>query len=73
MIGALLTYQGYQAKVEFSNEVGCFVGHVLGIPDTLAFDGQTAEEVTQSFHVCINEYLKLRLEIDKVSCKERRS
>lgn len=73
MIGALLTYQGYQAKVEFSNEGGCFVGHVLGIPDTLAFDGQTAGEVTQSFHVCIDEYLELRQEIDKVFRKEQRA
>lgn len=73
MIGALLTCQGYQAKVEFSNEDGCFVGHVLGIPDTLAFDGQTAEEVTQSFHVCIDKYLELRQEIDKVSRKEQRT
>lgn len=73
MMNGHLEYQGYRSKVEFSNEDGCFVGHVLGIPDTLAFDGQTAKEVTQSFHVCIDEYLKLRQEIDTASSKEQRT
>ena len=70
-MNSFLEYQGYLAEVEFSIEDDCFVGHVLDIPDAIAFDGQTLAEVTQSFHTCIDEYLEMCREISRNPRKGR--
>ena len=69
-MNSLMEYKGYHAKIEFSAEDNTFVGTVLGIDDTLAFNGDNVEELTNMFHECIDDYLEMCAEIGKNPDKE---
>ena len=56
-MNSLMSYKGYRAKIEFDPEDEIFVGHVLGINDSLNFHGASVKELTQAFHDCIENYL----------------
>ena len=47
-----LKYRGYHGQIEFSAEDNLFVGHVIGIQDSLNFHGSSIDEITVSFHDC---------------------
>lgn len=55
----MLAYKGYHAKIEFCADDGILVGSVFGIRDSLNFHGSSIEEVTESFHDCIDTYLEI--------------
>jgi predicted HicB family RNase H-like nuclease len=40
-----LVYKGYAARIEFSSEDECFVGHIAGIKDVIGFHGETVSEL----------------------------
>ena len=61
----VMEYKGYYAKIEYATEDRCFIGKVLGVADTLVFDGETVEELESMFRVCVDDYLDLCLEIGK--------
>ena len=52
-----LTYQGYAARIEFSAEDECFVGHIAGIQDTVGFHGESVSELTEAFREAVDDYL----------------
>ena len=54
-----LKYRGYHGQIEFSAEDNLFVGHVIGIQDSLNFHGSSIVEITVSFHDCIDGYLEM--------------
>ena len=54
-----LKYRGYHGQIEFSAEDNLFVGHVIGIQDSLNFHGSSIDEITVSFHDCIDGYLEM--------------
>ncbi len=66
----LIQYKNYHGKIEFSSDDGLFVGSVIGIRDSLNFHGTTVEEITQSFHDCIDGYLETCAAIGKSPDKE---
>lgn len=35
-----MTYKGYTARIDYSEEDGCFVGHITGISDIVGFHGE---------------------------------
>ena len=53
-----MTYNGYTARVEFDPRDNIFWGKVLGITDSITFEGETVAELTQDFHNAIDDYLK---------------
>jgi hypothetical protein len=53
----LLPYRGYTGSIRFSTEDGLMVGKVLGINDSLNFDGRSAEEMKARFENTIDDYL----------------
>ena len=57
MISSLMEYNGYHAKIEFDQEDQIFVGHVLGINDSINFHGQSVQELTTAFHNSVNNYV----------------
>ena len=65
MISSLMEYNGYHAKVEFDQEDQIFIGHVLGINDSLNFHGESVKELTHSMHDCIDNYLDYCKQIGK--------
>jgi predicted HicB family RNase H-like nuclease len=50
-------YKGYTAKIEFDPRDNIFWGKVLGIRDSITFEGSTVEELTADFHDAIDFYL----------------
>ena len=69
-MSCLMEYKGYHAKIEFSSEDNTFIGRVIGINDTIAFDGNTVDEIREAFCESINDYLETCAEIGKEPDKE---
>lgn len=54
----MMKYKGYEATVEFDAQDRLFFGRVMGTRDVIGFDGQTVDELEQSFRAAIDEYLE---------------
>jgi len=52
-----MTYKGYFAKINFDERDGIFWGKVIGIKDSITFEGETVAQLTEDFHSAINHYL----------------
>ena len=52
-----MTYKGYLAKINFDGRDSIFWGKVLGIKDSITFEGETVEQLTNDFHNAIDHYL----------------
>ncbi len=53
-----MSYQGYSARIEYSEEDGCFVGHIAGIQDIVGFHGDSVSELRTAFEEAIDDYLE---------------
>ncbi|HEY3433010.1 MAG TPA: type II toxin-antitoxin system HicB family antitoxin [Rhodocyclaceae bacterium] len=53
-----MTHKGYAARVEYSEEDGCFVGHIAGIRDVIGFHGESVAELRAAFEEAVNDYLE---------------
>jgi predicted HicB family RNase H-like nuclease len=53
-----MTYKGYAARVEYSEEDGCFVGRIAGIRDVVGFHGDSVSELRSSFEEAVDDYLE---------------
>ncbi len=53
----VMTYKGYTARVEFDPRDNIFVGHVLGLRDSISFHGETVAELRADFAAAIDQYL----------------
>ena len=54
------TYKGYTAKIELDPDDNIFVGHIIGIRDTVGFHGETVSELKDAFHEAGKYQCKLR-------------
>ena len=52
-----MKYKGYEAIIEYDEEDRLFVGRVINTKDIIVFDGLSVDELEQSFHTIIDEYL----------------
>lgn len=52
-----MTYKGYKAKIEYSEEDDCLVGRVIGINHIISFHGSSIAEVREAFKEAIDFYL----------------
>ena len=53
-----MTYKGYTAKIEFDPDDNIFVGHLIGIRDTVGFHGETVSELKDAFYEAVDFYLE---------------
>jgi predicted HicB family RNase H-like nuclease len=53
-----MTYKGYAARIEYSNEDGCFIGHVAGIHDVVGFHGESVAGLRTAFEEAVDDYLE---------------
>lgn len=54
----LMNYEGYVAKIEYSDEDQCLVGHVINVPDTtIAFHADSVSEIEKVFHETVAGYI----------------
>ncbi len=52
-----LTHKGYFAKINFDERDSIFWGKVIGIKDSITFEGETVAQLTKDFHNAIDHYL----------------
>ena len=53
-----MQYKGYAARIEYSDEDDCFVGHIAGINDIIGFHGNSVAELHTAFKEAVDDYLK---------------
>lgn len=54
----MMKYKGYQGRVtDVDEDKSILTGTVIGIADTIVFEGKTAEELLASFHAAVDGYL----------------
>jgi len=53
-----MTYKRYAARIEYSDEDGCFVGHIAGINDIVGFHGETVAKLRAAFKEAVDDYLE---------------
>ena len=52
-----LKYKGYVGSIEFSPEDNLLFGEILGIDGLVNYEGTTMQELTDSFHEAVEDYL----------------
>jgi len=52
-----MSYKGYPARIEYSDEDACFVGHIAGIRDVVGFHGSSVRELRVAFKEAVDDYL----------------
>lgn len=52
-----MIYKGYAARIEYSDEDGLFVGHIVGIRDVVGFHGSAVQELRSAFKEAVDDYL----------------
>lgn len=53
-----MTYKGYPARIDHSEEDGCFVGHIVGINDIVGFHGNSVADLRRAFEEAVDDYLE---------------
>lgn len=54
----VMKYNGFTARVEYSDEDGLFVGHIAGIKDVVGFHGESINELREAFEEAVADYLE---------------
>ena len=54
-----MTYKGYAARIEYSDEDECFVGHIAAIQDVVGFHGDSVVVLRESFEEAVDDYLEM--------------
>lgn len=53
-----MEHRGYRGTVVFDDAAGIFHGSVVGIRDTVTFQGESVAEVRQAFRDSVDDYLE---------------
>jgi predicted HicB family RNase H-like nuclease len=53
-----MEYKGFAARVEYSEEDGCFIGHIAGIRDVIGFHGDSVVKLRAAFKEAVDDYLE---------------
>jgi len=61
----MMEYKGYFAKIEYDCNDDLFFGTILGIIDSIGFEGRNTDELKLSFHEAVEDYLDLCKRLDK--------
>ncbi|MDG9881861.1 type II toxin-antitoxin system HicB family antitoxin [Pseudomonas putida CSV86] len=54
----VMTYKGYAARIEYSDEDQLLIGHVAGIRDVIGFHGESVAELRSAFEEAVDDYLE---------------
>lgn len=53
----VMNYKNYSARVEYSDEDGCFIGRIAGIGDIISFHGDSVKALRKAFKEAVEDYL----------------
>jgi predicted HicB family RNase H-like nuclease len=52
-----MSYRGYVARIEYSDEDACFIGQIVGIQDVIGFHAESVKELRLAFEEAVDDYL----------------
>lgn len=55
----MLSYRGFSAVTEFSEDDNIFVGRLIGIDDTVMFESEKFEELESEFQKAVDFHIKV--------------
>lgn len=61
----VMTYKGYQARVDFDADDGIFVGRIAGIDDNVGFHAESVKDLQDAFYEAVDDYLETCEKIGK--------
>jgi predicted HicB family RNase H-like nuclease len=64
-----MTYRRYAARIEYSDEDQCFIGHIAGINDVVGFHGDSVSELRTAFEEAVEDYLEACEKLGRVPQK----
>ena len=53
-----INYKGYAARIEYSDEDDCLIGHIAGINDIVGFHANSVSELHIAFEEAVDDYLE---------------
>ncbi|PKO21268.1 MAG: toxin-antitoxin system HicB family antitoxin [Chloroflexi bacterium HGW-Chloroflexi-1] len=53
-----MIYRGYAARIEYSDEDQCIIGHIAGIKDVVGVHGESVAELRAAFEEAVADYLE---------------
>ena len=53
-----MQYKNYAARIEYSDEDKCFIGHIAGIRDIVGFHGENVKQLCTAFEDAVDDYLE---------------
>ena len=60
-----MEYKDYYAKIEYSSEDELFFGSIIGIDDSISFEGKSVTELKAAFQEAVEDYLDMCRKIGK--------
>ena len=54
----VMNYKNYAARIEYSAEDDCFVGHIAGISDIIGFHADSVSKLHEAFEIAVDDYLE---------------
>ena len=60
-----MTYKGYTARIDYDDNDGILVGHIVGITDRVGFHADTVGDLHVAFHEAVDDYLETCKKIGK--------
>lgn len=64
-----MNYKNYAAKIEYSDEDDCFIGHIAGINDVVGFHANSVSELHIAFEEAVDDYIQTCKKIGKLPQK----
>ena len=52
-----MTWRGYAARIEYSDEDRCLIGHIVGIRDVIGFHADNVTDLRRAFEEAVDDYL----------------
>jgi len=65
-----MTYKDYRGSVKYSAADDILYGEIVGIDDSVSYEGKTLEELETDFRNAVDDYLDLCAETGKTPQKE---
>ena len=53
-----MNYKNYTARIEYSDEDDCFIGHIAGINDLVGFHSNSVSELHAAFEEAVDDYIQ---------------
>lgn len=53
-----IIYKGYAARIEYSDEDDCLIGHIAGINDIVGFHANSVPDLHIAFEEAVDDYLQ---------------